>query len=79
MKQVVYTRPAASALRKHRSQAARIMEKIERHAETRAGDVKQLHGSTGLRLRVGGYRVIFEETETALTVTAIGPRGGIYD
>ena len=79
MKQVGYTRSAASGLRKHRADAARIIEKIERYAETGAGDVKQLQGSSALRLRVGDYRVIFEETATSLTVTAIGPRGGIYD
>ena len=78
MKQVNYARSAASSLRKHRSDATRIIEKIERYAETGAGDVKQLQGAAGRRLRVGDYRVIFEEDETTLTVTAIGPRDSIY-
>jgi len=30
-------------------------------------------------MRVGDYRAIFEETETAITVTKIAPRGGAYD
>jgi mRNA interferase RelE/StbE len=38
-----------------------------------------LKGSSGKRLRVGAFRVIFEETADEIIVTAIGPRGGIYD
>ena len=79
MKRLGFTRSAAAALRRHRSDAPRILKKIERYARTGAGDVKQLQGSSGMRLRVGGYRVIFEETETEITVTNIGPRGGIYN
>jgi len=29
-------------------------------------------------MRVGDWRIIFEETETELIVTKIGPRGGVY-
>ena len=38
-----------------------------------------MQGRSDYRLRVGDYRVIFEETETAITVTAIGRRGDIYE
>ena len=58
MKQVNYARSAASSLRKHRSDATRIIEKIERYAETGAGDVKQLQGAAGLRLRVEVHPVL---------------------
>ena len=44
-----------------------------------ANQVTALKGSSALRLRVGDFRVIFEETSTALIVTAVGPRGDIYD
>jgi len=44
-----------------------------------ANKVKVLQGSTGLRLRVGEYRVIFEETDSEIIVTEIGPRGSFYD
>lgn len=45
-----------------------------------AGDVKPIKGHRGhRRLRVGGYRVIFEiiDAETIL-IASIGPRGQIY-
>jgi mRNA interferase RelE/StbE len=32
-----------------------------------------------MRLRVGDYRVIFEETADEMIVTKIGPRGSVYD
>jgi mRNA interferase RelE/StbE len=55
------------------------MDKIGRYAQTGAGDVKNLVGISGKRLRVGDFRVLFEETETAIIVTRIGPRGEIYE
>jgi mRNA interferase RelE/StbE len=79
MKTVVYTRAAARDLRKHRSVAKRVVAKIARYAKTGAGDVKQLAGSTGKRLRDGDFRAIFEETEAEIIVTKIGPRGDVYD
>ncbi|MGA2637402.1 type II toxin-antitoxin system RelE family toxin [Methylocella sp.] len=79
MKTVSYTRAAAGDLRTHRSNAKRIMAKIDRYAETGAGDVTQLVGSPALRLRVGDFRVIFEESETEIVVTKIGPRGDVYE
>jgi len=37
-----------------------------------------LTGITGKRLRVGDYRMVFEETETQILVTKFGPRGDVY-
>ena len=54
------------------------MSKIERYASTGAGDVKRLANSSALRLRIGEYRVIFEETESSIIVTHMGPRSSIY-
>jgi len=54
------------------------MSKIERYASSGAGDVKRLANSSASRLRIGNYRAIFEETETAIIVTHIGPRSSIY-
>jgi DNA-binding XRE family transcriptional regulator/mRNA-degrading endonuclease RelE of RelBE toxin-antitoxin system len=62
-----------------RKDAKRIMAKVERFAETGAGDVKALVGQPGKRLRVGDFRIIFDENETEIRVTRIGPRGGIYE
>jgi mRNA interferase RelE/StbE len=70
---------AALGLRRHRKDAKRILAKIDRYAETGAGDVTRLVSSSTSRLRVGNYRVVFEETQTDIFVTKIGPRGSIYD
>jgi mRNA interferase RelE/StbE len=78
MKRVQFTDLALSALRKHRSDAAVIKAKIERYAETGAGNVKRLTGSRRLRLRVGEFRVLFEEDEHVIIVSDIGPRGSVY-
>lgn len=82
MKQVIILPLAAKALRKHTAEAARILEKIDAYAADPASagkNVKALPGSTALRLRVGDYRVIFEETAAEIIITRIGPRGSVYD
>jgi mRNA interferase RelE/StbE len=81
MKRVVYLAPARKALLKHKAEANRIMDKIDAYAAnpTAFPKVKTLKGETGKRLRVGAFRVLFEETEGGIVVTNIGPRGGIYD
>ena len=38
----------------------------------------ELRGLPFKRLRVGDFRVLFEETETEIIVSDIGPRGAIY-
>ena len=48
-------------------------------AAAHANYVTPLVGSPARRMRVGGYRIIFEETATELVVTRIGPRGSIYE
>jgi mRNA interferase RelE/StbE len=82
MKRVVILPVAAKSLRRYRSEAKRLMEKIQAYARdpsSQANNVKALHGTSGSRLRVGGFRVIFEETPDEIVVTKIGPRGGVYD
>ncbi|MBN9551984.1 MAG: type II toxin-antitoxin system RelE/ParE family toxin [Alphaproteobacteria bacterium] len=82
MKRVILLPGAGKALRKHRADSARILDKIEQYAadpSTLANNVKALQGSTARRLRVGDFRVVFEETETEIVVTKIGPRSSVYD
>jgi mRNA interferase RelE/StbE len=64
--------------------AAAIVAKIEQYAadpSSLANNVKALQGAgAGLRrLRVGDYRVIFDETDTVVAVIRIGPRGSVYE
>jgi mRNA interferase RelE/StbE len=82
MKTVRYSPDAVKDLKRHGNVAIRIRKAIEEHAaETgaHANNVTRLVESTGSRLRVGAFRVIFEESETDIVVTKIAPRGNVYD
>ena len=83
MKPVRYGKDAIRTLRRMpRPTAERIRDKIAACAAdpaSQAANVKALKGEPGvLRLRVGDWRVIFEDG-TVIAVIRIGPRGGIYD
>lgn len=44
-----------------------------------SGDLKKLKGSKNeYRLRVGGYRVLFEQEGNRIVVYTVGPRKDIY-
>jgi mRNA interferase RelE/StbE len=82
MKTVTLTAEAIKALKRHANMAARIIKAVNEYAASEgahANRVIALKGSSAWRLRVGDYRVIFEETDTSITVTDLGPRGDIYD
>ena len=82
MKRVVYLTADIKSLRKHKADAARIVDKIAVYAETpeaMVNNVKKLVGSDEMRLRVGDYRIIFTETEDEVIVSRIGPRGSVYE
>jgi mRNA-degrading endonuclease RelE of RelBE toxin-antitoxin system/DNA-binding XRE family transcriptional regulator len=46
---------------------------LHRYAMTGQGDVKTLQGRDGYRLRIGSYRVIFDEDATTILAICIGP------
>jgi mRNA interferase RelE/StbE len=82
VKRVVLLKSAATALRKHRNVAPLIREKIDAYAAdpaSLANNVTELRGASLKRLRIGDFRVLFDETATEIVVTKIGPRGSIYD
>ena len=59
----------------------RIKAKIEAYADdpaSQANNVKALKGRTGIRLRVGDWRVIMDDEGAVLAVLEVGPRGGVY-
>jgi mRNA interferase RelE/StbE len=61
--------------------AKRILGKIADLATDPASaayTVAVLRGRSGIRLRVGDWRVIMEDGEV-LEVVQVGPRGGIYE
>jgi len=79
MKAVLYTLVARKAFRALPSTVkAQIEAKLARYATSGAGGVTAMKGEDGARLRSGDYRVIFTETEDAITVVALGHRRDIY-
>ena len=82
MKKVAYSSGALKSLRRlPRTDARRIQDKDEQYAEdpaSQANNVKTLRGRDGLRLRIGDWRVIFDEDEDDIRVLVIGPRGSVY-
>lgn len=82
MKPITYTRAATKALRRMPANAsALIMTKVEQYAADPAAlgnNVKALTGRTGIRLRVGDWRVIMDDG-IVLAVLDVGPRGSIYE
>jgi mRNA interferase RelE/StbE len=80
-KTVRYTGDAAKDLRRHGNMADRIRKTIKDYADDPKAHANNLDHMTGMpfkRLRVGDYRIIFEETATEIRVTKVGPRGGVY-
>ena len=83
MKQVSYTKAAIRALRKMPANTATLIRrKIDAYASdpaSQANNVTALQGRTGIRLRVGDWRVIMDDQGNVLAILDIGPRGDIYD
>ena len=83
MKQISYTRAAFNTLaRMPTNTATLIRSKILAYAEdpaVQANNVTASKGRTGIRLRVGDWRVIMDDRGNVLAVLEIGPRGGVYD
>jgi mRNA interferase RelE/StbE len=70
-------------LRMTRKDAVRIRGALGRLAEDpdrRDLDVKPLEERPGYRLRVGGYRIIYERDDAVrvLAIERIAPRGDVY-
>lgn len=83
MKEITYMPAARKALRRMPANTARrIVGKVEEYAAdpaSQANNVKALKGREGIRLRVGDWRVIMNDSGAVLAVLDVGPRGGIYD
>jgi mRNA-degrading endonuclease RelE of RelBE toxin-antitoxin system/DNA-binding XRE family transcriptional regulator len=81
--EIRYTKAAAKALsRMPANVAAFIRAKIKQYAadpSSLANNDKKLQGRDGYRLRIGDYRVIFDQDGTVMDVLQIGPRGGVYE
>jgi len=81
MKQVILTKTASRYLAKlDKKTAGRITAALKglQH-EPMQGDIETITGARNkMRLRVGGYRVLFQIKNDIIEIADIGPRGGIY-
>jgi mRNA interferase RelE/StbE len=82
--QVVFTRSAEKSLGRlpadRRRQMLSRIAAVAADPNSRTFDIERLAGSDLLRLRVGGYRVLFslDETNGVLTVELVRTRGDVY-
>ncbi len=53
---------------------AQVSEALIAYATTGQGDVKRLAGRDGFRMRVGSYRVLFDEDAATILAIYIGKR-----
>ena len=75
MKTIVLTLSAAKDLDALPRDAREQVEAgLHRYAVMGHGDVKALQGRDGYRLRIGAYRVIFDEDATTILAIYIGRR-----
>ncbi len=75
MKTIILTLTAAKDLDALPQDAREQVEVgLHRYAMTGRGDVKALQGRSGYRLRIGGYRVIFDEDASTILAIYVGRR-----
>ncbi|MBR4197029.1 MAG: type II toxin-antitoxin system RelE/ParE family toxin [Synergistaceae bacterium] len=78
MKVIEYSKQAQKFLMKQNAQTReRIISAIEKIPEGK-GDIKKMEGQPGWRLRVGIYRVIFDDLGNVILIYRIKPRGEVY-
>ncbi len=75
MKTIILTASAAKDLDSlPRDGRSAVEDGLTRYAIDGYGDVKRLQGREGYRLRIGAYRVIFDEDSTTILAIYIGRR-----
>lgn len=82
MKKVIYSRQANKSLERiPLNEAQRIRRKVLQYAAdpaSQANNIVRLQGRDGYKLRVGDWRVIFDEDDRVIAVENVGSRGSIY-
>ena len=81
MKKIRFRPNVQAEIREIEQKAAlHILQAIHRYAQTGVGRVKPLGGEFEglLRLRVGNYRVFFDETEDSITIHRVRDRREAY-
>lgn len=65
--------------RLNQPQKGRIIKALKKlELEPPSGDIKSLSGQDGYRMRVGGYRILFDMLDQIIIVYSIAPRGDAY-
>lgn len=81
-KKIAYSKQAIKTLSKlPANESARIRSKLHQYADdpaAQANNVKRLQGQDAYRLRVGNWRVIFDENDVVIEVIKVGARGDVY-
>lgn len=82
MKEIIYSAQAQKFLSKIvLADSQKIRNKIKQYAlapETLKNQVKRLKGLPFYRLRVGDYRVVFDENGVILNIIKVGHRSDVY-
>lgn len=79
MKTIVLNPAAARQLDKLTTDVRDLLaEALNAYALGRPSDTKAMTGTPTVRMRVGDYRVIFDETARTITILALGHRREIY-
>lgn len=74
--EIIYSKDAIKFLKKQTRQTqSRIISAIEKIPN---GDIQKLKGRSGYRLRVGTFRILFDEKGTIINIIDIDNRGQIY-
>ncbi|NDO70132.1 type II toxin-antitoxin system RelE/ParE family toxin [Schaedlerella arabinosiphila] len=74
--EIIYSKDAIKFLKKQTRQTqSRIISAIEKIPN---GDIRKLKGRSGYRLRVGTFRILFDEKGTIINIIDIDNRGQIY-
>jgi mRNA interferase RelE/StbE len=75
MKTIVFTKQAAKDLDAlPATDRDAVTEALTVYAVSGRGDIKRLAGRNGFRMRVGSYRVIFDEDMTTILALYVGRR-----
>lgn len=75
MKTIIFTQSAAKEFDGLPEDGRTAVETgLIRYAVSGDGDVKQLSGREGYRLRIGRYRVLFDENKLTILAVYIGKR-----
>lgn len=76
MYQITYSKKAIKFLQKQSPETQkRIIDAIEKLP---AGDIKKMQNRSGYRLRVGNFRVLFDQNGNIIDIIDIGNRGQVY-